>query len=493
MHPIGNRRLFWLVFAVSLLVHLGLPFTTQSVGRDASTWDYISQVIARGGVPYRDVVNIKTPLSAYLGAASIWLLRPLLVSDVIALRLGSIVLASLTVAFTLLMARRYALNRSHAALAAAILLGLEAFARANIMGVQPKTPMTLFGLVALWAILEDRPWMAGIAAMLSALCWQPGLLYFGTALFCLTHCFTRWKDGRGVRVVLGALLPLGCLLALYWWTGALSAFYEWCFHYNYAFYGPAELRSPDGAVNHFLDVLHRKYGAQSLFFLLAIPGFVLALREERRASGASLAAVPRYSLFFPPLSYLAFCLLNMQGGPDLIPFLPFVAIFSARALLFATESLGAVFPRPIAPRIRIFGTGLVWGGVIGSGLFALAALRPVAPTLEEQRVEVAEIISHLGPGDTIFVHSVTEILELSGLTNASEHLMFDRDKDLFLAELRPGGFDAWFDELRASRPKIVALSWRLGKIRPRDRFERWVASEYTLRRRRLFAYYLRNE
>ena len=41
---------------------------SQPEGGDSAFWDYVSQCILRGQVPYRDVVEIKTPGSAYLSA-----------------------------------------------------------------------------------------------------------------------------------------------------------------------------------------------------------------------------------------------------------------------------------------------------------------------------------------------------------------------------------------------------------------------------------------
>src|SRR4030095_10513611 len=46
------------------------PFTPAERG-DLAIWDYVSQSILRGQIPYRDVIEIKTPLSAYISAVAI--------------------------------------------------------------------------------------------------------------------------------------------------------------------------------------------------------------------------------------------------------------------------------------------------------------------------------------------------------------------------------------------------------------------------------------
>lgn len=97
-------RLFWITFAGALIVFCQLQFWKLPSAKDRANWDYFAQVISRGGVPYREVVNIKTPLSAYIGAAAIVATRPFGLSPVMATRFASVGLAALTVAFTFLVA-----------------------------------------------------------------------------------------------------------------------------------------------------------------------------------------------------------------------------------------------------------------------------------------------------------------------------------------------------------------------------------------------------
>jgi hypothetical protein len=96
--------IFWVCFAFVILLYLQLHFWDWPERRDQANWDYIAQVIARGGVPYRDAVNIKTPLSAYIGAAAILIGKPLGLTDVFAIRLCYVLIAALTIAFTYLIA-----------------------------------------------------------------------------------------------------------------------------------------------------------------------------------------------------------------------------------------------------------------------------------------------------------------------------------------------------------------------------------------------------
>jgi hypothetical protein len=109
--------------------------------------------------------------------------------------------------------------------------------------------MVLFGLMALWASIKDRPFIAGLFGMLSALSWQPGLLFVGAAVLGFSKYLTNWRDLKTVRVLAGAAIPLAILLIYFWAAGALKDFYLWCFHYTFNVYGPRDYYTFQG----FLD------------------------------------------------------------------------------------------------------------------------------------------------------------------------------------------------------------------------------------------------
>jgi hypothetical protein len=206
----GRLGLFWIVFAFALVVYTQFQFWKQPSLGDRANWDYFAQVISRGGVPYRDVVNIKSPLSTYIGAAALIAARPFGVRDIYAIRITFIILAAFVVAFTYLVTLDTFDSLSTALLAAAVVLSFQHFSASNAGGTQPKTPMVLFGLVTLWAILKDRPIEAGCFGMLSAFCWQPGLLFLGAAGLAFSRYLTRWRDKSIARLFAGRLFRFQC-------------------------------------------------------------------------------------------------------------------------------------------------------------------------------------------------------------------------------------------------------------------------------------------
>jgi len=496
-----RRRLFWIVVVVSTLAYAQTGFWRQASSGDRANWDYFAQVISRGGVPYRDVVNIKSPLSAYIGAAAIVMARPFGLRDVIAIRIAFVLLAVLTVAFTFLVTLDYFGSRRVALLASMIMLSFGAFARLNGGGVQPKTPMLLFGMITLWAILKDRPFTAGVFGMLSALSWQPGLLFVGVAGLAFSRYLTSWRDLKVIKLLGGAAIPLAIQLGYFWAAGALHDFYLWNIHFNATVYGPGQLRSLTGFFHRLVKMMAGTYHSERFFFYLAAPGVAVVgwqalIRARHRGLRVLRDDAPRHAIIIAPTIYFLFCLIDIQGGADLIPLLPFVAAFAAVALVFAVEQAARLAQRwqPTLNRSQMetAGTALLLVLALAFSLGELLATEHDFPTLADQDKEVRVITSYLAPGDNIFVHGNVEILVLSGLTNASKYFLLDRGKDGYLDQVEAGGFSGWLDRLKAERPKVVALE-RLKSLGHVRELEEWVETDYNEHQGCIFTFYVRND
>jgi hypothetical protein len=494
-----GRRLFWIVLVVAGLSFAQFQFWKQPSLGDRANWDYFAQVISRGGVPYRDVVNIKSPIAAYIGAAAILVAQPVGLRDIIAIRITYLLLAALTVALTFLVTLEYSNNVRLAVLAGTAMLMFDAFARFNSGGVQPKTAMIVFGLLSLWAILKDRPFAAGVFGMLSALSWQPGLLFAGAAGLAASRYLTSWRDRRAVKVIAGAAVPLAIMLAYFWVTGALKDFYLWNFNYTTMVYAPRESRPLGDFFSHLNDMINKPYRHASWLFYLAIAGLVLALWQHARRTPERKPwydDAPRHAVIIAGLVYFAFCMIDIQGPVDLIPLLPFVAIFAAVAMDYAIGKLVYLSARVGLKTNPALVTQLVTALLIAIMLFqsALTALQfeHPFPLLTDQDSIVAEIVAQLQPGDEIFTHGVTELLVLGRLTNASKYFLLDRGKDAYLDVVEQGGFAGWFERLKAERPRIIALG-RFEEMDHEKDFRAWAAADYVPRTNRVLTYYVRKD
>ncbi|HKG21644.1 MAG TPA: DolP-mannose mannosyltransferase [Blastocatellia bacterium] len=496
-----RRLLFAITIAVASVVYAQYHLWEQPERKDRANWDYFSQVISRGGKPYIDVVNIKSPLSAYIGAGAIVLARPFGIRDLFAIRIACSLMGILIVGFTFLVALDYFGCRRLAFLAAIIMLSFHAFASSNSGGMQPKTPMMLFGLISLWATIKDRPFWAGVFAMLSALAWQPGLLFAGAAGLAFSRYLTSWRDMKAARVVAGASVPLAAMLLHIWLIGAFREFYLWTIHFNFSLYAPRQLQSPSSFFRFLMRMLNKPFGRERIYFALALAGTIITLAREARTFRKdwreALREPPlRHAVVIAPLVYFVFCMINFQGSGDLFPLLPFVGVFAAVSILFFIDLL------PAAPsnKAREFPVGYLKPALFGAACLLVFyfnvssafSFRVGFPTLKDQDADVSEILAQMGPDDKLFVHGQTEILALSGLNNASRHIFLDRGKDIYLDQVEPGGFAGWLDRLKESRPRVVALS-RLGAVERRAALVGWVRRDYEVRKGRVFKYYLRKE
>jgi hypothetical protein len=337
--------------------------------------------------------------------------------------------------------------------------------------------------------------------MLSALAWQPGLLFAGAAGLAFSRYLTSWRDKKAARVVAGALVPLAAMLLHIWMIGAFKEFYLWTIHFNYSLYAPRQLQSPSSFFRFLMRMLNKPFGREKVYFALALAGAAIALTREARAFlkdrfEALRVSPPRHAVIIAPLVYFAFCMINFQGSGDLFPLLPFVSLFAAVSILFVIDALPVVaskagkgFPvRFLKP--TLFGTACAL--VFYFNVSSAFSFKVGFPTLKDQDADVGEIIALMEPGDTLFVHGQTELLALSGLNNASRHIFLDRGKDIYLDQVEPGGFDGWLARLQDSRPKIVALS-RLGAVERRRALVDWVRRDYEVRKGRVFKYYVRKE
>ena len=478
------RRLVLLAFLIGVIVMvLYKPFARAEVG-DPTIYDYVAQSILRGQLPYRDVIDIKGPGAQYLSAAAIIVGRVSDLRDIFAIRVLHVVLVGLLSAITFLVANIYLRSRVASAIAFLIPLLREPIAKAFIGGTQPKLPMIIFGLLTLLMIAKNRPLAAGAFSMLSCLCWQPGLLFTGTAVLIFSRYFTSWRDLKALKVLAGAVIPLAIVLGYFYSKGALGDLWAWMITYNYSVFGPEAGPAMGNALNHIWVISRRVFERDILLVLLSALGFLLFLFERSRERVRGRAAFESPDLFrdaivFPPLIYFAFMFINFQGPPDLIPLFPFAGIFAGWLFMRFGRFAGSITPlsklsRPLARAIvGVWALVVILAVVfVRAGMFELRGL-----TLQDQDASMQQLKQELQPGDQIYVHGAVEILVLLNTPNLNPYVDFDWGKDNFAAWRRGVSFQHLIDEMEAQAPKYVSLT-RLRKVYHRGELEQWVNEHY---------------
>jgi hypothetical protein len=171
----------------------------------------------------------------------------------------------------------------------------------------------------------------------------------------------------------------------------------------------------------------------------------------------------------------------MQAGPDLIPFIPFFAMFTGWLLVrlgeFAVSSARA---RPTKIRWDLLAPGTALT------LFLLVALArgvayriPAGFTLQDQDRSFEKIAEHLSPDDTVYVHGYAELLVLLNRPNLNQYPFLNQGIDSFAASRRGGDFKLILDAMESQTPKLVVLS-RMKTVASRALLEGWVAEYYVL-------------
>ena len=480
----GWRRLrvinsYWIAGAACLLAVLTMmlhhPERFPERG-DTAIWDYMAQSILRGQIPYRDVVDIKGPGAAYLSAGAMALGKLVGLRDLITVRLLHVLMIGLLSAVTYLVAEAYLRDRLAAIIAMLVPLLPTHFALMTTSGTQPKLPMVLFGLLTLLFIAEDKPLLAGACSMLSCLCWQPGLMFTGTAVLIFSRYLTSWRDGRAVKVMTGALLPLAVVLLYFYARGALPDLWAWAITYNFSVFGPEAKAGLTEAITKLWQIVIRVFRYDRPVVILSLIGLLLftARRLRDKFRGRDALAAPdlfRDAVAIPALVYLAFCLINFQASADLIPFFPFIGIFAA---WFFVEA-GQLAARWLKHEWLI--PALAACVILIVLAVRVASYRIEGRTLQDQDEEFKTIAALLAPDDKIFVHGTAEILVLLNRPNLNPYVLLDWDADNFAGARHAGGWEAIMQEMKAAAPKIVAIS-RLRTVTHRADFEQWVEQDY---------------
>lgn len=479
----NTRALCILVFLFSVAVMFGYKPFSQVVEGDSAIYDYISQSILRGQIPYRDIADIKFPGTVYLNALAIGIGEWFGLKDVFAIRLLQIVELGLLSVFTFLVAEIYLKSRAAALIAVLIPLLNKYYAGWVVMGSQPKLPLMMFGMLTLLLIAKDRPFWAGFCSMMACLCWQPGLLFTGTAGLVFSNYLWRWRDLRAVKVIVGAMIPLAVMFGYFYLAGAFEDLWAWTVQYNYSVFAPDAQKSFLEGIEHIAIVTRRIFEREALFAIFSIIGYLIFVGErvqarwQRRESGFAEGWF-KDALIFPFLVYFLFCIINMQGGPDLIPFVPFFGIFCGYFLVKVASFVEA--QRFVHTRIRraellIIGLALVILLVTVSS--RAARYQTGSRNLQEQYRQLQPVAEVLAADDKLYVHGNAAILVLLKRANVNPYVFLDWGADEFAASRKAGGFATIISEMETQAPKIVSIT-RLKKVVYKAEFNDWVEAHY---------------
>lgn len=421
----------------------------QPLITDVRFFVYFADRIVDGAVPYRDLQDVKTPLSFFAGAGFMRLGDALGVDRLTAVRVGYLSLAWTAGMLLYETFRRLSGGRLVAGwLALVAYLGFDLIGLLPSIGNVPKLIMALGAAAAALAIAHDRWRLAGCFAALAFLDWQVGAL---TGLAVAAAALTRDDRAGALRrsaegALLCLLVPAGYFLA----HGALDDAFRESISATFT-RGAAKARGLSGTVDHLDAVFWRGTEGRTWTVFVGLAGIALLPLLWRRARGEGLTPMLTMLAVYH-LGVVAFSFQDFQGNGDLFLLLFSVSFFMGVALsvvwLAVEPHLGrAALAGGVAAVVLV--TVAVQPAPLGEDLRLGSAIATRRATLADQR-EVSQAVCPRLEGNRLAFFEHSEQLHLCRARNVIRPVTW-----------APGGyFPPWVDLLRESCPDVVALRHR---------------------------------
>lgn len=334
----------WLDFAgVTLLAMIiGLQYQpdSQPIMGDQAYFLYMAQAVQRGEPVYKTTTFGYTPLVPLLSAGAMQVAETLGLPGFLGPRYFSVAITALSCGLLYLITARASRSRWIGVVTALALLNFDFLLALTASNFEPKILVQFLTLLTI-AALQRRLWgLAGAAAGLAAISWQPALIVGAAA--SLLALYEIWKrDRSALPAYVGGFL-LGTL-PLYLYLG-LTAQWDDFIQQAVAFklHPRPEITQTPGVFQPLIPVIDllqalRVYNFP--FFVLALAGIGMQVIRAWRRGMRYLRLIftqPRtggvllLTIFWLGYALLAaFSGVEFQGIGDALPFLYLVAFWAA--------------------------------------------------------------------------------------------------------------------------------------------------------------------
>ncbi|WP_157558947.1 ArnT family glycosyltransferase [Nocardioides sp. Soil774] len=460
--PPGEGRLprvdplTFLVGVVSALVYTLHGFH-GALTRDLGVYSYAGQQVADGVPPYVGILNRAGPLAHAIPGVGALVARLFGTDELVTMRVVFMLIATAAVCTIYVLGRDLLGSRAAGLVTAATLLSFHGFIHYASSGPREKTPMTLFVIVALWALTHRRWFTAGVFTSLATLCLQTA--FFSTFAAVVAAVMLLLGGAARLRalgrVAVGGLVPVALLAVWFALAGSLREAIDGFYVINRRYTVPNPVTADLERV--WLD-LDAAYGVTVWLMLAGVVALVLltvAVAVPRaRAAYPALRALPAMTTGL--LAGLAWTLKDYDAWPDLFPVLPFAALGVGAAV--------AVAVRRLPPRPQWAVTAVVAGACVVLGAVYAASARD--DTLLDQRQATADVLAQLPDDATITSIEAPQPLVLTGRTNPTRYQMFRSGLQDYMDDTWPGGLDGFRRDLVADGPDLVSvgetvsMTWR---------------------------------
>ena len=347
-------------------------------------------------------------------------------------------------------------SRAAGLVTAGTLLAFHGFIQYASNGPREKTPMTLFIILALWAVTRRWWFTAGVCVSLGTLCLQTSFFSTFAAVVVGAVLLAGGRRLRALgRIVLGGLLPLAVLGVWFALAGSLRASIDAFYVINRQYTVPNPVTDKLDAV--WLD-LQGAYGVTVWLILVGLVALVLRSLAvlSRRAREADPAVLVLAPMAVGAVVGLAWTLKDYDAWPDLFPVLPFAAIGIGGVYALAERHLSRRTAVVVAATCSV-------AAVVLALVFSLSARDN---TLDVQRHDVDAVLAQLPKDATITSIEAPQPLVLTGRTNPTRYQIFRGGLQDYMDDTWPGGLDGFKHDLVAQQPDLIAVgetvsdSWR---------------------------------
>ena len=429
------------VMALASLVVYALHGFDGVLKRDLGVYMYGAQRFLDGDPPYVGILNRAGPLAHALPAVGIWVGRRVGVGDVHAARAFYMLLSVACVCLVYVLARDLFGSRLVGLVSATAFLAFEGFLGMATYGPREKTPMVLFLVAALLALLHRRWATTGVFVALGTLTWQPVflvLLVTGVVAIALLPS-GRWR--AAARVVVGGGVTTAVVLVYYAAHRALHTFFEGFVLINARYTQQRSVIS-----GKTWDLLTEGYGASLWLILLGLVALPVLSALAIRTAWATRDAVPvtMVALGAGWVAGIAWAAVAFNGYLDAFDLLPFAAL--------GLGGLAAVL-RWARPRVQ---ARVAVGIAVALTAFALVtSVTTRSDTLLTQRAAVAAVLRGAPPNATVVSVQAPEALVIAHKRNPTSVQMFTNGFDRYVDDTWPGGLQGYADWLRRDAPDLI--------------------------------------
>jgi hypothetical protein len=438
-------RLGPLLAVAALVVFLAQGFDTI-LTRDLALYSYGAQQTIDGVPPYVSVLNRAGPLAHLVPAIGVAAARLVGMDEILGIRLLMMRISVACVWLLYLLARDLFSSRLAGLASASALLTFTGFVTYAVGGPREKTTLTLFVLLAFWAVLKQRWLVAGICVALATLTWQPsfitGLFAAGVAIAGLGRTA---MVAAALRFAIGGLIPTAVITAGFALAGATTEFLDGFVLINWRYTTPGRFYGFHDRVDLLLDA----FGASLVVILAGLMAIMVfaALRAWdafRSRAAPDLAVV---GIGVATVGGILWSLFVFNGWADLMVLLPSAAVGVAAV---AAEIQARVPARVSVPILVTWSVLCLVAGLIDS-------YDHRGHTLDKQRAEVDAMFAAAPRDATLMSIGGPQPLVLTNRTNPIRHQMFLAGLEDYVDDTYPGGLQGVADLIAEQEPTFVTV------------------------------------